>query len=69
MSHDFDVITGPSMAQRRAPVPEQSNRSSNPTSGTSGELPAQPEPADEKILERYPDRFVETVRPSQRKPT
>jgi len=57
MSHDFDVITGPSMAQRRAPVPEQSNRSSNPTSGTStsgtsGELPAQPEPADEKILAR-----------------
>ena len=49
---DFDVVTGLSMAQRRAPVPEQSNRSSAPASGTSGELPAQPEPADEKILAR-----------------
>ena len=49
---DFDVVTGPSMAQRRAPVPEQSKRSSDPASGTSGEPPAQPEPADEKILAR-----------------
>lgn len=38
MSHsDFDVVTGPSMAQRRAPVPDQSNKSSDPASGTSAE--------------------------------
>jgi len=49
---DFDVVTGPSMAQRRAPVPEQSNRSSDPASGTGGEPSAQPAPADEKILAR-----------------
>jgi hypothetical protein len=47
---DFDVVTGPSMAQRRAPVPERSNGSSDPVSGTGAEPPAQPEPADEKIL-------------------
>jgi hypothetical protein len=47
MSHsDFDVVTGPSMAQRRAPVPEQSNKSSDP------EPPAQPDPAGEKSLAR-----------------
>ncbi len=53
MSHnDFDVVTGPSMAQRRAPVPEQSDRSSNPASGIGAEPAAQPEPAVEKSLER-----------------
>jgi hypothetical protein len=53
MSHsDFDVVTGPSMAQRRAPAPEQSNKSSDPASGDGAEPSAQPEPADEKILAR-----------------
>jgi len=56
MSHsDFDVVTGPSMAQRRAPAPEQSNRSSDPPSGTGAEPAPQPEPAnpaDEKSLAR-----------------
>jgi hypothetical protein len=47
---DFDVVTGPSMAQRRAPVPEQSNKSSVPASGA--EQAAQPGPADEKSLAR-----------------
>jgi hypothetical protein len=38
MSHsDFDVVTGPSMAQRRAPVPEQSNKSSDLASATGAE--------------------------------
>ena len=53
MSHsDFDVVTGPSMAQRRAPVPEQSNRSSDPAYDTGAEPPAQPAPPGEKILAR-----------------
>jgi hypothetical protein len=53
MSHsDFDVVTGPSMAQRRAPLPEQPNKSSNPASGTSAEVRAQPNPAGEKSLAR-----------------
>ena len=34
---DFDVVTGPSMAQRRAPVPEQSNKSSDSASGPGAE--------------------------------
>ena len=47
MSHsDFDVVTGPSMAQRRAPAPEESNRSP----GADIEPSAQPEPADEKSV-------------------
>ena len=49
---DFDVVTGPSMAQRRAPVPEQSNRSSDPAPGTGAEPAAQPAPAGEKSLAR-----------------
>ena len=49
---DFDVVTGPSMAQRRAPAPEQSNKSSDAASGTSAEPSAQPEPAGEKTLAR-----------------
>ena len=49
MSHsDFDVVTGPSMAQRRAPVPEQSNRSS----GADAEPAAQPKAADESNVAR-----------------
>ena len=34
---DFDVVTGPSMAQRRAPVPEQSNKSSDSASDPGAE--------------------------------
>jgi hypothetical protein len=49
---DFDVVTGPSMAQRRAPVPEQPDNSSDPASGTGAEPAAQPEPAGEKSLAR-----------------
>jgi hypothetical protein len=50
MSHsDFDVVTGPSMAQRRPPGPEQSNKSSDPASGTGDEPAAQPEPADKSL--------------------
>lgn len=53
MSHsDFDVVTGPSMMQRRAPIPKQSNKSSDPASGKSAEPAAQPEPADDKSLAR-----------------
>jgi hypothetical protein len=53
MSHsDFDVVTGPSMAQRRAPVPEHPDTSSNHATGTSAAPAAQPEPADEKSLAR-----------------
>ena len=53
MSHsDFDVVTGPSMAQRRAPAPEQSDKSSDSASRPGGEPPAQPEAADEKSLAR-----------------
>ncbi len=38
MSHsDFDVVTGPSMAQRPAPVPQQPDNSSDPASGTGAE--------------------------------
>ena len=38
MSHsDFDVVTGPSMVQRRAPVPKQSNKSSDAASGPGPE--------------------------------
>jgi hypothetical protein len=49
---DFDVVTGPSMAPRRTPVPEQSNRSLELASVTGAEPAAQPEPADEKSLAR-----------------
>jgi hypothetical protein len=53
MSHsDFDVVTGPSMAQRRAPVPEQSSKSSDSPSTPGAESPPQPEPAGEKSLAR-----------------
>jgi hypothetical protein len=53
MSHrDFDVVTGPSMAQRRAPVTEQPNKSSDPASDISAEVRAQPNPAREKSLAR-----------------
>lgn len=56
MSHsDFDVVTGPSMAQRRAPVTRQSNRSSDPASAAGPDTAAQPEPArsaDEDSLAR-----------------
>jgi hypothetical protein len=53
MSHsDFDVVTGPSMARRRAPAPEQSNKSSDPASGTGAQPAAQPEAAEEKSLAR-----------------
>lgn len=53
MSHsDYDVVTGPSMTQRRVPLPEQSNKSSDPASGTGDAPAAQPEPADEKSLAR-----------------
>ena len=53
MSHsDFDVVTGPSMAQRRPPGPEQSNKFSDPASGPGAEPPPQPEPAGEKSLAR-----------------
>jgi hypothetical protein len=53
MAHsDFDVVTGPSMAQRRAPAPEQSDRSSDLASGNGAEPAAQPKPADEKSLAR-----------------
>jgi hypothetical protein len=53
MSHsDFDVVTGPSMAQRRAPAPEQSDNSSDPASGTGAQPAPQPESADEKSLAR-----------------
>jgi len=53
MSHsDFDVVTGPSMAQRRAPAPEQSDKSSDSASRPAAEPPAQPEAADEKSLAR-----------------
>jgi len=53
MSHsDFDVVTGPSMVQRRAPVPERPDRSSDPASGTGAEPAAQPGSADEKNLAR-----------------
>jgi hypothetical protein len=38
MSHsDFDVVTGPSMAQRQAPVPQQPDRSSDPAAATGAE--------------------------------
>jgi hypothetical protein len=68
MSHsDFDVVTGPSMAQRRPRGPKQSNKSSDLASDTGAQPAAQPEPAD-KILARYRGRFAETVRRSQRKP-
>jgi hypothetical protein len=54
MSHsDFDVVTGPSMVQRRAPTPRQFNKPSDPASGTGAEQAAQPEPADEKSLARW----------------
>jgi hypothetical protein len=50
MSHsDFDVVTGPSMAPRQAPLPEQSNKSPDPASGTGDEPAAQPEPADKNL--------------------
>jgi hypothetical protein len=52
---DFDVVTGPSMAQRRAPAPGQSNNSSGPASGAGAEPAPQPEPAnpaDEESLAR-----------------
>ena len=56
MSHsDFDVVTGPSMAQRPAPVPEQPDKSSDAASGAGAEPTPQPEPAnpvDEKTLAR-----------------
>jgi hypothetical protein len=53
MSHsDFDVITGPSMVQRQAPVPEQPDRSSDPAPGNGAEPAAQPGSADEKSLAR-----------------
>ena len=53
MSHsDFDVVTGPSMAQRRAQAPHQPDRSTDPASGTGAEQAAQPQPADEKSLAR-----------------
>ena len=70
MSHsDFDVVTGPSMAQRRAQVPEHPDTSSDPVTGTGAAPAAQPEPADEKSLARSGGRLVATVRQSQRKPT
>ena len=66
MSHsDFDVVTGPSMAQRRAPAPEKSNGSSGANAGPA----AQPKAADERNVARWFGRLVETVRQSQRKPT
>ena len=38
MSHsDFDVVTGPSMAQRPAPVLQQPDKPSDPASGTGAE--------------------------------
>jgi hypothetical protein len=49
---DFDVVTGPSMAQRRAPAPEQSEGSSDPAYGTGAERAPQPAPPDEKSLAR-----------------
>ena len=49
---DFDVVTGPSMAQRRAPVPERSEGSSDPAYGTDAEPAPQPTPPDEKSLAR-----------------
>jgi hypothetical protein len=53
MSHsDFDVVTGPSMAQRRAPVSQQPDKSSDPASGNAAEPAAHPEPADDKSLAR-----------------
>jgi hypothetical protein len=53
MSHsDFDVVTGPSMAQRPTPAPEQSKRSSDLASGNGAEPATQPESADEKSLAR-----------------
>jgi hypothetical protein len=53
MSHsDFDVVTGPSMAQRRAPVAKQSNKSSDAASGPGAEPSAQQEPAGEKSFAR-----------------
>ena len=53
MSHsDFDVVTGPSMAPQRAPVPEPSNKSSDSASGPGAEPPVQQEPAGEKSLAR-----------------
>ena len=40
MSHsDFDVITGPSMPQRRSPPPPQSDRSANDKSQPGAPLP------------------------------
>ena len=49
MSHsDFDVVTGPSMAQRRAPALEKSNG----FSGADAEPAAQPKAADEKNVAR-----------------
>jgi hypothetical protein len=53
MSHsDFDVVTGPSMAQRQAPVPQQPNRSTDPASGNGAEPAVQPVSANEKSLAR-----------------
>jgi hypothetical protein len=53
MSHsDFDVVTGPATAQRRAPVPEHPKTSPDPATGTGAAPAAQPEPADEKSLAR-----------------